>query len=139
MFEQASLLKRLSTVANTARVAAFLASDGARTLTGAILNVSDGESSIDFPWETWQYRWSGEIRVTGVWNTIRKEGLAGGQRTRGWTAPGTQPGLQSARPPHSGPSGQKADRRLPRPLAGRARKPGCHWRASEAGTIACRE
>jgi 3-oxoacyl-[acyl-carrier protein] reductase len=39
-FEQATLLKRLPTVANTARVAAFLASDGARTLTGAIVNAS---------------------------------------------------------------------------------------------------
>jgi 3-oxoacyl-[acyl-carrier protein] reductase len=40
--EQATLLKRLSTVADTARVAAFLASDGARTLTGAIVNASSG-------------------------------------------------------------------------------------------------
>lgn len=42
MFEQGTLLKSLSTVADTARVAAFLASDGARTLTGAILNASSG-------------------------------------------------------------------------------------------------
>ena len=41
-FEQATLLKRLSTAADTARVAAFLASDGARTLTGAIVNASSG-------------------------------------------------------------------------------------------------
>ncbi len=41
-FEQATLLKRLPTVADTARLAAFLASDGARTLTGAILNASSG-------------------------------------------------------------------------------------------------
>src|ERR1700693_4402417 len=97
------------------------------------------ESSIDLPWETWQYRWSGEIGVTGAWNAIRKEGWAAGQRTRGWTAPGTRRGFQSARPPHPGPPGQKADRRLPRPPAGRARKPGCHWRASEAGASAFRE
>ena len=45
-FEQGSLLKRLSTVADTARLAAFLASDGARTLTGAIVNASSG-SVID--------------------------------------------------------------------------------------------
>jgi len=45
-FEQATLLKRLPTVADTARVAAFLASDGARTLTGAIVNASSG-SVID--------------------------------------------------------------------------------------------
>ncbi len=42
IFEQGSLLKSSSTVADTARVAAFLASDGARTLTGAILNASSG-------------------------------------------------------------------------------------------------
>ena len=42
MFEQGSLLKSLSTVADTARLAAFLASDGARTLTGAIVNASSG-------------------------------------------------------------------------------------------------
>jgi len=42
IFEQGSLLKSSSTVADTARLAAFLASDGARTLTGAILNASSG-------------------------------------------------------------------------------------------------
>ena len=42
MFEQGSLLKSSSTVADTARLAAFLASDGARTLTGAIVNASSG-------------------------------------------------------------------------------------------------
>jgi len=41
-FEQATLLGRLSTAADTARVAAFLASDGARTITGAIVNASSG-------------------------------------------------------------------------------------------------
>jgi NAD(P)-dependent dehydrogenase (short-subunit alcohol dehydrogenase family) len=41
-FEQASLLKRLTTAADVARVAAFLASDGARTLTAAIVNASSG-------------------------------------------------------------------------------------------------
>ena len=41
-FEQGSLLKSSSTVADTARLAAFLASDGARTLTGAIVNASSG-------------------------------------------------------------------------------------------------
>ncbi len=46
MFEQRTLLKRLPTVADTARLAAFLASDGARTLTGAIVNASSG-SVID--------------------------------------------------------------------------------------------
>lgn len=46
MFEQRSLLKRLSSVGDTARLAAFLASDGAQTLTGAILNASSG-SVID--------------------------------------------------------------------------------------------
>jgi NAD(P)-dependent dehydrogenase (short-subunit alcohol dehydrogenase family) len=40
--EEATLLKRLPTVADTARLAAFLASDGARTLTGAIVNASSG-------------------------------------------------------------------------------------------------
>jgi 3-oxoacyl-[acyl-carrier protein] reductase len=40
--EQATLLKRLPTVADTARLAAFLASDAARTLTGAIVNASSG-------------------------------------------------------------------------------------------------
>jgi 3-oxoacyl-[acyl-carrier protein] reductase len=44
--EQATLLKRLTTVADTARLAAFLASDGARTITGAIVNASSG-SVID--------------------------------------------------------------------------------------------
>ncbi len=42
MFEQGSLLVRLPTVADTARLAAFLASDGARILTGTILNASSG-------------------------------------------------------------------------------------------------
>ena len=46
MFEQRTLLKRLPTVADTARLAAFLVSDGARNLTGAILNASSG-SVID--------------------------------------------------------------------------------------------
>lgn len=46
MFEQRTLLGRLPTVSDTARVAAFLASDGARTLTGAIVNSSSG-SVID--------------------------------------------------------------------------------------------
>jgi NAD(P)-dependent dehydrogenase (short-subunit alcohol dehydrogenase family) len=41
-FEQATLLKRLSTAADAARVAAFLASDGARTITGAMVNASSG-------------------------------------------------------------------------------------------------
>src|SRR5713226_1813111 len=41
-FEQGSLLKSSSTVADTARLAAFLASDGARTFTGAIVNASSG-------------------------------------------------------------------------------------------------
>lgn len=41
-FEQATLLKRLSTRADIARVAAFLASDGARTITGALVNASSG-------------------------------------------------------------------------------------------------
>ena len=44
--EQATLLGRLPTVADTARLAAFLASDGARTITGAIVNASSG-SVID--------------------------------------------------------------------------------------------
>jgi NAD(P)-dependent dehydrogenase (short-subunit alcohol dehydrogenase family) len=44
--EQATLLKRLPAVADTARLAAFLASDRARTLTGAIVNASSG-SVID--------------------------------------------------------------------------------------------
>jgi NAD(P)-dependent dehydrogenase (short-subunit alcohol dehydrogenase family) len=46
MFAQATLLKRLPTVGDTARLAAFLASDGARSLTGAIVNASSG-SVID--------------------------------------------------------------------------------------------
>jgi NAD(P)-dependent dehydrogenase (short-subunit alcohol dehydrogenase family) len=41
-FEQATLLGRLPMVADTARLAAFLASDGARTITGAIVNASSG-------------------------------------------------------------------------------------------------
>lgn len=45
-FEQATLLKRLPTVADTARVAAFLASDGARTITSALVNATSG-SIID--------------------------------------------------------------------------------------------
>jgi NAD(P)-dependent dehydrogenase (short-subunit alcohol dehydrogenase family) len=45
-FEQATLLRRLPTVADTARLAAFLVSDGARTVTGAIVNASSG-SVID--------------------------------------------------------------------------------------------
>jgi 3-oxoacyl-[acyl-carrier protein] reductase len=40
--EQASPLKNHSTVANTARLAAFLASDGAATITGAIVNATSG-------------------------------------------------------------------------------------------------
>lgn len=40
--EQATLLGRLPTVGDTARLAAFLASDGARALTGAIVNASSG-------------------------------------------------------------------------------------------------
>jgi NAD(P)-dependent dehydrogenase (short-subunit alcohol dehydrogenase family) len=40
--EQATLLKRLTTVADTARLASFLASDRARTITGAIVNASSG-------------------------------------------------------------------------------------------------
>ena len=46
MFEERTLLKSLPTVADTARLAAFLASDGARTITGAIVNSSSG-SVID--------------------------------------------------------------------------------------------
>jgi Enoyl-(Acyl carrier protein) reductase len=42
MLEQKTLLGRLSTVADTARLAAFLASDGAQTITGAIVNASSG-------------------------------------------------------------------------------------------------
>ena len=41
-FEQATLLERHATVADTARLAAFLASDGAATITGAIVNASSG-------------------------------------------------------------------------------------------------
>jgi NAD(P)-dependent dehydrogenase (short-subunit alcohol dehydrogenase family) len=40
--EQATLLKRLPVAADTARLAAFLASDGARAITGAIVNASSG-------------------------------------------------------------------------------------------------
>ena len=40
--EQATLLGRLPRVADTARLAAYLASDGARTITGAIVNASSG-------------------------------------------------------------------------------------------------
>ncbi len=40
--EQRTLLGRLPTVADTARLAAFLASDGAQTLTGTIVNASSG-------------------------------------------------------------------------------------------------
>jgi 3-oxoacyl-[acyl-carrier protein] reductase len=40
--EQGSLLKNSSTVADTAKLSAFLASDVARTITGAILNASSG-------------------------------------------------------------------------------------------------
>ena len=46
MFEERTLLKSLPTVGDTARLAAFLASDGARTITGAIVNSSSG-SVID--------------------------------------------------------------------------------------------
>jgi 3-oxoacyl-[acyl-carrier protein] reductase len=44
--EQATLLGRLSTAADTARLAAFLASDAARTITGALVNATSG-SVID--------------------------------------------------------------------------------------------
>jgi hypothetical protein len=44
--EQATLLNRLPTTADTARLAAFLASDGAQAITGAIVNASSG-SAID--------------------------------------------------------------------------------------------
>jgi len=40
--EQMTLLKRLPVAADTARVAAFLASDAARAITGAIINASSG-------------------------------------------------------------------------------------------------
>jgi len=46
VIEQASLLKRHATVADTAKLLAFLASDGAATITGAIMNASSG-SVID--------------------------------------------------------------------------------------------
>jgi NAD(P)-dependent dehydrogenase (short-subunit alcohol dehydrogenase family) len=42
MTEQGALLKTSSTVEDTARLAAFLASDGARAITGAIINASSG-------------------------------------------------------------------------------------------------
>jgi 3-oxoacyl-[acyl-carrier protein] reductase len=41
-FEQATLLKRTSTTADMARVAAFLASDGAQAITGELVNASSG-------------------------------------------------------------------------------------------------
>ena len=41
-FEQATLLKRHTTVADTAKLLAFLASDGAQAITGAIVNASSG-------------------------------------------------------------------------------------------------
>lgn len=41
-FEQTTLLKRLTSVADTAQLAVFLASDRARTITGAIVNASSG-------------------------------------------------------------------------------------------------
>jgi len=41
-FEQATLLKSLPTVADTAQVAAFLASDRARTITGTLVNATSG-------------------------------------------------------------------------------------------------
>lgn len=41
-FKQRTLLGRLSSVVDTARLAAFLASDGAQTMTGAIVNASNG-------------------------------------------------------------------------------------------------
>jgi NAD(P)-dependent dehydrogenase (short-subunit alcohol dehydrogenase family) len=41
-FEQSSLLKRATTSADTASLAAFLASDAARTITGSIVNASNG-------------------------------------------------------------------------------------------------
>lgn len=40
--EQTMLLKRFTTVADTAKLAAFLASDAAPTITGAIVNASSG-------------------------------------------------------------------------------------------------
>jgi NAD(P)-dependent dehydrogenase (short-subunit alcohol dehydrogenase family) len=45
-FEQATLLGRLPTLIDTARLAAFLASDGARAITGAVVNATSG-SVID--------------------------------------------------------------------------------------------
>ena len=42
MFEQRTLLRSMPTLADVAKTASFLASDGARTLTGAILNASSG-------------------------------------------------------------------------------------------------
>jgi NAD(P)-dependent dehydrogenase (short-subunit alcohol dehydrogenase family) len=42
IIEQAYLLKRHATVADTAKLLAFLASDGAATITGAIMNASSG-------------------------------------------------------------------------------------------------
>jgi len=44
--QESTLLKRLPTAADTARLAAFLASDAARAITGAIVNASSG-SVID--------------------------------------------------------------------------------------------
>ena len=44
--EQASLLNSHSTVTDTAKLLAYLASDGAATLTGAIVNATSG-SIID--------------------------------------------------------------------------------------------
>jgi NAD(P)-dependent dehydrogenase (short-subunit alcohol dehydrogenase family) len=41
-FEQAALLKRTSTAADIARVAAFLASNGAQAITGELVNASSG-------------------------------------------------------------------------------------------------
>ena len=55
--EQATLLKRLPVAADTARLAAFLASDGARTLTGAIVNASSGSWSSG--WRCWPWAWPG--------------------------------------------------------------------------------
>jgi 3-oxoacyl-[acyl-carrier protein] reductase len=45
LFAQRTLLRSIPTVADTARVAVFLASDEARTLTGAILNASSGATN----------------------------------------------------------------------------------------------
>ena len=42
ILEQQALLGRLSTVADTARIAAFLVSDGAQTITSSIVNASSG-------------------------------------------------------------------------------------------------